>query len=131
MIETPSPSSAPVDVVLPCPDEAEVNPWVLGRIPSVRRAIVVDTRSTGNSADIARAVGAHVAREPRRDFGARPPHARSADREPARLIRRCGGLRLHDLGPMRAARREVLQAPAPHREALRALAPHIGGIDQP
>nr|WP_308288466.1 glycosyltransferase family 2 protein [Streptomyces macrolidinus] len=40
--------------------------------------------------------------------GAWPMHARLANRELARLIRRRTGLRLHDLGPMRVARREAL-----------------------
>lgn len=40
--------------------------------------------------------------------GAWPAHARLANRELARRIRRRTGLRLHDLGPMRAARREAL-----------------------
>ncbi len=39
-----------------------------------------------------------------------PVHARLANRELARLIRRRTGLRLRDLGPMRAARRERLLA---------------------
>ena len=39
-----------------------------------------------------------------------PVHARLANRELARLIRRRTGLRLGDLGPMRAARREALLA---------------------
>ncbi|MFF2964471.1 glycosyltransferase family 2 protein [Streptomyces sp. NPDC057963] len=163
-METSSPSPAPVDVVLPCLDEAEALPWVLDRIPSGWRAIVVDNGSTDSSADIARARGAHVVHEPRRGFGAAchagltaataevvcfcdcdasldptllpsvagpvldgsadlvlgrrrpvtrrawPLHARLANRELARLIHRRTGLRLHDLGPMRAARRESLLA---------------------
>lgn len=40
--------------------------------------------------------------------GAWPPHARVANRGLAGLIRRATGLRLHDLGPMRVARREGL-----------------------
>jgi hypothetical protein len=40
--------------------------------------------------------------------GAWPAHARLANIELARLIRRRTGLHLHDLGPMRAARRECL-----------------------
>ena len=153
-----------MDVVLPCLDEEEALPWVLDRIPSGWRAIVVDNGSTDTSADIARALGAHVVHEPRRGFGAAchagltaatadvvcfcdcdasldpallptvagpvldgsadlvlgrrrpttrrawPPHARLANLELARLIRRRTGLRLHDLGPMRAARREDLLA---------------------
>ncbi|MFE6555231.1 glycosyltransferase family 2 protein [Streptomyces sp. NPDC057746] len=164
MTETSPDSPAPVDVVLPCLDEADALPWVLERIPSGWRAIVVDNGSTDGSADIARALGAHVVHEPRRGFGAAchagltaatadvvcfcdcdasldpvllpaiagpvldgaadlvlgrrrpvtrrawPLHARLANLELARLIHRRTGLRLHDLGPMRAARREPLLA---------------------
>ncbi|MFG2095871.1 glycosyltransferase family 2 protein [Streptomyces sp. NPDC048612] len=164
MTETSPSSASPVDVVLPCLDEAEALPWVLGRIPSGWRAIVVDNGSVDNSADIARALGAHVVHEPQRGFGAAchtgltaatadvvcfcdcdasldpallpavggpvldgstdlvlgrrrpvtrrswPLHARLANLELARLIRRRTGLRLHDLGPMRAARRQALLA---------------------
>ncbi|MEE1665278.1 glycosyltransferase family 2 protein [Streptomyces sp. NPDC003328] len=164
MTETSPSSPAPVDVVLPCLDEAEALPWVLQRIPSGWRAIVVDNGSTDGSADIARSLGAHVVHEPRRGFGAAchagltaatadvvcfcdcdasldpallpavagpvldgsgdlvlgrrrpvtrrawPMHARLANLELARLIHRRTGLRLHDLGPMRAARREPLLA---------------------
>lgn len=42
--------------------------------------------------------------------GAWPLHARIANRALAGLIRRATGIRLHDLGPMRAARREDLLA---------------------
>ncbi|MFD5470923.1 glycosyltransferase family 2 protein [Streptomyces sp. NPDC127105] len=164
MIETSPSTPAPVDVVLPCLDEAEALPWVLDRVPSGWRAIVVDNGSTDGSADLARALGAHVVHEPHRGFGAAchaglaattadvvcfcdcdasldpallpavagpvldgsadlvlgrrrpvtrrawPLHARLANVELARLIRRRTGLRLHDLGPMRAARRESLLA---------------------
>ncbi|MGW5064212.1 glycosyltransferase family 2 protein [Streptomyces sp. NPDC004096] len=164
MTETSPSSPAPVDVVLPCLDEADALPWVLERVPSGWRAIVVDNGSTDGSADIARALGAHVVHEPRRGFGAAchagltaatadvvcfcdcdasldpallpaiagpvldgaadlvlgrrrpvtrrawPLHARLANLELARLIHRRTGLRLHDLGPMRAARREPLLA---------------------
>ena len=40
--------------------------------------------------------------------GAWPVHARIANRALALLMRRATGVRLHDLGPMRAARREAL-----------------------
>ncbi|MFF3163648.1 MULTISPECIES: glycosyltransferase family 2 protein [unclassified Streptomyces] len=40
--------------------------------------------------------------------GAWPAHARAANLVLARLLRRRTGLRLHDLGPLRAARREAL-----------------------
>ncbi|MGW0210293.1 glycosyltransferase family 2 protein, partial [Streptomyces sp. NPDC003233] len=63
-------TSADVDVVLPCLDEAEALPWVLGRIPAGWRALVVDNGSTDGSPDIARALGATVVHEPRRGFGA-------------------------------------------------------------
>ncbi|WP_406275089.1 glycosyltransferase family 2 protein [Actinacidiphila glaucinigra] len=163
-METPPSPPAAVDVVLPCLDEAGALPWVLERIPSGWRAIVVDNGSTDGSADIARSLGAHVVREPRRGFGAAchagltaatadvvcfcdcdasldptllpavagavlagtadlvlgrrrpltrdawPLHARLANLELARMVRRRTGLRLHDLGPMRAARREPLLA---------------------
>ncbi|MCQ4206188.1 glycosyltransferase family 2 protein [Streptomyces longispororuber] len=151
-----------VDVVLPCLDEAEALPWVLGRIPPGWRAIVVDNGSTDGSAGIARALGANVVEEPRRGFGAAchagltaatapvvcfcdcdasldpallvpfvdevrggaadlvlgrrrphgrgawPAHARAGNVALALLLRRRTGLRLHDLGPLRAARREAL-----------------------
>jgi glycosyltransferase involved in cell wall biosynthesis len=152
------------DVVLPCLDEAEALPWVLSRIPAGWRAIVVDNGSTDGSADIARALGAHVVHEPRRGFGAAchaglsaaeaeyvcfcdcdasldpglltgfvagiaaggtdlvlgrrrpqrrgvwPAHARAGNAALSHLLRRRTGLRLHDLGPLRAARRAELLA---------------------
>ncbi|MEE4546641.1 glycosyltransferase family 2 protein [Streptomyces sp. V4-01] len=45
--------------------------------------------------------------------GAWPPHARVGNLAVARLLRRRTGLRLHDIGPLRAARREALLALAP------------------
>jgi glycosyltransferase involved in cell wall biosynthesis len=59
-----------VDVVLPCLDEAEALPYVLGRMPDGYRAIVVDNGSTDGSARIAAELGALVVPEPRRGFGA-------------------------------------------------------------
>ncbi|MBX7548047.1 glycosyltransferase family 2 protein [Streptomyces sp. NPDC004232] len=157
-------TSTDVDVVLPCLDEAEALPWVLGRIPAGWRALVVDNGSTDGSPDIARALGATVVHEPRRGFGAAchaglaaatgdivcfcdcdasldpallepfvrevrdgaadlvlgrrrpqgrgawPAHARAGNLALARMLRRRTGLRLHDLGPLRAARREALLA---------------------
>ncbi|MFD4751486.1 glycosyltransferase family 2 protein [Streptomyces sp. NEAU-H3] len=153
-----------VDVVLPCLDEAEALPWVLGRIPPGWRAIVVDNGSRDGSARIAEGLGALVVREPVRGFGAAchaglraasadivcfcdcdasldpgllvpfvrevvageadlvlgrrrptargawPAHARAGNVALSRLLRRRTGLRLHDLGPLRAARREALLA---------------------
>ena len=151
-----------VDVVLPCLDEAEALPWVLARIPSGWRPIVVDNGSTDGSAALAARHGATVVRESRRGFGAAchagllasdaefvcfcdcdasldpgllpglvagvrdgsadlvlgrrrpaargawPVHARAGNVALSRLLRRRTGLRLRDLGPMRAARREAL-----------------------
>lgn len=58
------------DVVLPVLDEAEAIPWVLERMPSNVRAIVVDNGSTDGTADVARAHGALVVAEPTRGYGA-------------------------------------------------------------
>ncbi|HEY4267934.1 MAG TPA: glycosyltransferase family 2 protein [Galbitalea sp.] len=59
-----------VDVVLPCLNEAQALPWVLGRMLPGYRAIIVDNGSTDGSAEVARALGATVVHEPRRGFGA-------------------------------------------------------------
>ncbi|GHF23207.1 MULTISPECIES: glycosyltransferase family 2 protein [Streptomyces] len=161
---TPPTVPAPVDVVLPCLDEAAALPWVLARIPDGWRAVVVDNGSSDGSADVARSLGATVVHEPRRGFGAAcnaglqaatadlvcfcdcdgsldpglltglvaavrdgsadlvlgrrrpqgrgawPLHARVGNVALARMLRRRTGLSLHDLGPMRAARREPLLA---------------------
>ena len=155
-------TSARVDVVFPCLNEAGALPWILGRLPDGYRAIVVDNGSTDGSAAVARAHGALVIDQPVRGFGSaahsgllaatapivafcdadasmdprdlprvvdpvvaggsdlvlgrrRPTsrkawalHARIANRALAFLMRRATGLQLHDLGPMRAARREAL-----------------------
>lgn len=63
-------TTASVDVVLPCLDEAAALPWVLERMPPGYRAIVVDNGSTDGSAEVARTRGALVVTEPRRGFGA-------------------------------------------------------------
>ncbi|MGW1200786.1 glycosyltransferase family 2 protein [Streptomyces sp. NPDC002536] len=157
-------TTPPVDVVLPCLDEAAALPWVLARIPDGWRAVVVDNGSSDGSADVARSLGATVVHEPRRGFGAAchaglraatadlvcfcdcdasldpglltglvaavrdgsadlvlgrrrpqgrgawPLHARVGNLALAGMLRRRTGLALHDLGPMRAARREPLLA---------------------
>jgi glycosyltransferase involved in cell wall biosynthesis len=156
--------TAPVDVVLPCLDEAGALPVVLGGLPAGWRAVVVDNGSRDGSADVAAAYGACVVTEPRRGFGwacaagleaatapvvafadadascdlgelpgvvapvadgradlvlgrrrptsagAWPVHARVANGVLAAQLRRRAGAPLHDLGPMRAARREDLRA---------------------
>lgn len=58
------------DVVLPVLNEQEAIGWVLERMPSGFRPIVVDNGSTDRSAEIAEAMGARVVREERRGFGA-------------------------------------------------------------
>ncbi len=59
-----------IDVVLPCLDEAEALPWVLGRMPVGYRAIVADNGSTDGSPDLARDLGATVIKVPLRGYGA-------------------------------------------------------------
>ncbi|MEV8566345.1 glycosyltransferase family 2 protein [Streptomyces sp. NPDC051322] len=151
-----------VDVVLPCLDEAAALPWVLERIPTGWRALVVDNGSTDGSAALAESLGATVVHEPRRGFGAAchagllaatadlvcfcdcdasldpgllpalvrgvtdmeadlvlgrrrparrgawPLHARAGNLALSRMLHTRTGLRLRDLGPMRAARRTAL-----------------------
>lgn len=58
-----------VDVVLPCLDEAEALPWVLGRMPAWARVIVADNGSTDGSPDIARSFGATVLDVRQRGYG--------------------------------------------------------------
>lgn len=149
------------DVILPALDEAAAIRWVLDRVPSGYRPIVVDNGSTDATAELAAAAGATVVHEPVRGFGAAcwaglqaatddivcfmdcdasldpialphlvafldrgdadlvigeriatkgswPAHARVANRVLAFEVRRRTGLKLGDLGPMRAVRRERL-----------------------
>ena len=63
-------ASEPVDVVLPCLDEAEALPGVLAALPPGFRPIVVDNGSTDGTPDVAAALGATVVHEPRRGYGA-------------------------------------------------------------
>jgi glycosyltransferase A (GT-A) superfamily protein (DUF2064 family) len=58
-----------VDVILPVLNEREAIPWVLERMPSGYRAIVVDNGSYDGSAAVAAEGGAVVVREPKRGFG--------------------------------------------------------------
>jgi glycosyltransferase involved in cell wall biosynthesis len=153
-----------VDVVLPCLDEADALPWVLGRLPMGYRAIVADNGSVDGSARVALELGAVVITVPLRGFGAachagieaasadivcvmdadasmdpqqlprvadpvragvadlmlgrrRPTssrawsaHARLGNAVLARSLRKNTGVALHDLGPMRAFRRDDLLA---------------------
>jgi len=58
-----------VDVILPCLDEAEALPWVLGRMPPWARPIVVDNGSTDGSPGLARSLGATVVEVSQRGYG--------------------------------------------------------------
>ena len=155
-------TTAAVDVVFPCLNEALSLPWLLSRMPVGYQAIVVDNGSTDGSADLARAFGAAVVDAPARGYGAAvqagleaatadvvcvcdadgsldprhlplvaapvldgvadlvlgrrrpvgrgawPAHARAANALLAWRLRRRTGASLHDVGPMRAARRTAL-----------------------
>ncbi|QIK63164.1 glycosyltransferase family 2 protein [Leucobacter viscericola] len=61
--------SSPVDVVLPCLDEAGALPSVLAAIAPSYRAIVVDNGSTDGSPEIARRFGATVVYASERGYG--------------------------------------------------------------
>ncbi len=153
----------PIDVVLPCLNEAAALPWLLARMPPGYRPVVADNGSDDGSPDIAERLRATVVHVPQRGFGAAchggllaatsevvcfmdadgsldpadlplvagpvlagaadlvlgrrrpegrgawPPHARLGNRALASAVRRRSGARLHDLGPMRAARRDGLE----------------------
>ena len=60
----------PIDVVLPCLNEAAALPWVLARMPAGYRAIVADNGSDDGSSRIATSHGAVVVHVPQRGFGA-------------------------------------------------------------
>lgn len=59
-----------IDVILPARDEAEAIPWVLGRMPTGYRPIVVDNGSCDGTGAIARSHGASVVEAPVAGFGA-------------------------------------------------------------
>jgi dTDP-L-rhamnose 4-epimerase len=60
----------PIDVILPCLNEAAALPWVLTRMPAGYRAIVADNASDDGSSRIAGRHGAVVVHVPQRGFGA-------------------------------------------------------------
>jgi glycosyltransferase involved in cell wall biosynthesis len=64
--------TAPVAVIIPALNEEQALGQVLAAIPraAVREILVVDNGSTDRTADVARAAGATVVREPRRGYGA-------------------------------------------------------------
>ncbi|HUN36363.1 MAG TPA: glycosyltransferase family 2 protein [Trebonia sp.] len=158
-LSTPRP---PVDVILPCLNEAAALPGLLSRMPAGYRPVVADNGSTDGSADIAARYGAVVVHVPQRGFGAAvhagllattsdivcvmdadgsldpmdlpavagplldgtadlmlgrrapqgigawPLHARIGNAVLSGELRRRAGVPVHDLGPMRAFRREAL-----------------------
>ncbi|MFF2200893.1 glycosyltransferase family 2 protein [Streptomyces sp. NPDC058145] len=85
--------AATADVVCFCDCDASLDPAHL--VPFVR-----EIRDGG--ADLV------LGRRRPQARGAWPAHARAGNLALARLLRRRTGLRLHDLGPLRAARREAL-----------------------
>jgi glycosyltransferase involved in cell wall biosynthesis len=62
--------TTPVDVVLPCLNEAEALPAVLTAMPAGYRVLVVDNGSTDDTVAVAASGGATVVSEPRRGYGA-------------------------------------------------------------
>jgi glycosyltransferase involved in cell wall biosynthesis len=152
-----------VTVVLPCLNEAESLPGVLGAIPGGYRPLVVDNNSTDATAEVARRCGADVVSEERPGYGSAvhagvvaattrlvavldadgsldpadlpvlvaevecgadmaigrrravrglrwPWHARLGTTAVCWRLRRKHGLAVHDIGPMRVARRDALLA---------------------
>jgi glycosyltransferase involved in cell wall biosynthesis len=58
-----------VEVILPCLNEAAALPWVLDRLPTGYRALVVDNGSIDGSAKIARSAGARILDVKQRGYG--------------------------------------------------------------
>ncbi|MHC0429410.1 glycosyltransferase family 2 protein [Streptomyces sp. O3] len=85
--------AAEADVVCFCDCDASLDPGLLE--PFVRTVAAGD-------ADLV------VGRRRPRARGAWPPHARAGNFAVSRLLRRRTGVRLHDIGPLRAARRAPL-----------------------
>ncbi|MFF3487982.1 glycosyltransferase family 2 protein [Streptomyces sp. NPDC002701] len=88
-------TAAEADIVCFCDCDASLDPSLL--VPFVRE--VADGR-----ADLV------LGRRRPQGRGTWPTHARAGNLALARMLRRRTGLRLHDLGPLRAARREPLLA---------------------
>jgi glycosyltransferase involved in cell wall biosynthesis len=66
----PPPDPARISVIIPAVDEEAAIGLVIAEIPStVQEVIVVDNGSRDRTAEVARAAGARVVREPRRGYG--------------------------------------------------------------
>lgn len=87
--------AATADIVCFCDCDASLDPSLL--VPFVREV-------RDGEADLV------LGRRRPQGRGAWPAHARAGNLALARMLRRRTGLRLHDLGPLRAARREELLA---------------------
>ncbi|MEV7521965.1 glycosyltransferase family 2 protein [Streptomyces sp. NPDC091371] len=87
--------AAEADTVCFCDCDASLDPGLLERFVSIVE---------GGGADLV------LGRRRPQGRGAWPAHARAGNLAVARMLRRRTGLRLHDIGPMRAARREALLA---------------------
>ncbi|MFE5090672.1 glycosyltransferase family 2 protein [Streptomyces sp. NPDC056638] len=85
--------AAEADIVCFCDCDASLDPGLLTSFA---------TQVASGEADLV------LGRRRPQSRGAWPPHARAGNLALARMLRRRTGLRLHDLGPMRAARREAL-----------------------
>jgi glycosyltransferase involved in cell wall biosynthesis len=65
-----TPDKISCDVLLPCLDEADALPWILGRMPIGFRPLVIDNGSRDGSAQVATDLGATVVHAARRGYGA-------------------------------------------------------------
>jgi glycosyltransferase involved in cell wall biosynthesis len=59
-----------VEVILPCLNEAQALGWVIGRMPTEVRSILVDNGSTDGSVQVALDHGVAVVHAPQRGYGA-------------------------------------------------------------
>ena len=65
-----TPDKISCDVLLPCLDEAAALPWIMGRMPTGFRPLVIDNGSRDGSAQLAADLGATVLHAERRGYGA-------------------------------------------------------------
>jgi len=65
-----TPDKISCDVLLPCLDEAAALPWIMGRMPTGFRPLVIDNGSRDGSAQVAADLGATVLHAERRGYGA-------------------------------------------------------------